>query len=128
MPRLKPSVLTPAGTSDHPHHRRIRRVLTRLSRDRWLNADDVQRIGEAVARKAGSLRPAWTLERALPLLALRGLLRGHYIAEIDMAWTYRVRLFQTLQANQKDPKRSLKTELLLLNHQAKKELQWTSIN
>ncbi len=74
------------------------------------------------------MRPAWTLERALPLKALGGLLKGHYIDKIDMTQADKLRLFQALQANQKDPKRSLKTELLLLNHQAKKELQWTSIN
>ncbi len=69
-------------TSDQPANYRVRRALTRLSRDRWLSGREVRDIAIRLARCCSG-NPAWTADHSYPMpCSVIGMLRG-----MPPAWT-----------------------------------------
>lgn len=60
----------------------MRRVLERLSRDRWIPPKQVRELAERLCLKFGSYNPTWTAKCHLPEMATYvGMLRGDEVCD-----------------------------------------------
>lgn len=131
------SVMPPAGVYMHREQRRhgkdapgprMRRVMARLSRDKWLPPSRVVELAERLCWKYGSGNPSWTAKAWLPEMApYVGMLRGQEVC--DRFHPKRAVLIRRLQKIEDRTDLLALGELEVLNFVLKKgAYQWTRTN
>jgi hypothetical protein len=106
----------------------MKKVMARLSRDRWLSPSEVMALSARLCRKFGSANPCWTAKAYLPEMAIHvGMLRGDAVC--DRWHTGRCILIERLQKIQDRNDGLALGELEVLNFVLKKgAYRWTRTN